>query len=80
MARWRPIFGHLVPWPIVGLRLLASCLLALLGPFWQSQCTSYVPSTSWAAQIPGPAPLGGHPGEVELCTNVVSRGAFYALP
>jgi hypothetical protein len=70
---------QLGPWSIVGLGLLAACLLSLLGPFGQSQCT-YVPATNWAEQLPGPAPLSGYAVGAKLCTNTVWRGAFYGAP
>jgi hypothetical protein len=70
--------GFLRSWSIVGLGLLAACLLAILGPFGQSQCTSYPPPSNWAQQVSGP--LGGHTTEVFLCTNTVWRGAFYGAP
>ena len=69
----------LKPWSVVGLGLLAACLLAILGPFGQSQCT-YLPATSSGAQLGGPAPLSGHATVVFLCTNTIWRGAFYGAP
>lgn len=70
-----------MPWPIAGLGILVVCLMALFGPFRQIQCTTtYLPSTNWAIQLPGPAPLGGHVPEARLCTNVGYRGAFYGAP
>jgi hypothetical protein len=74
LPRLRP----LMPWPLVALGLLAACLTALFGPFGQIHCTSYVPPTNQAAQIP--ATLGSHSSEVWLCTNVSFRGAFYGAP
>jgi hypothetical protein len=77
-----PRLRHLMPWSIVGLGLLAACLLALVGPFGQSQCTGwtgYLP-VGEAQLRPGPAPLGSYAIGVQLCTNVVFRGAFYGVP
>lgn len=56
-----------MPWSIVGLGLLAACVLALFGPFGRSQCVWVLPTT--AAQQRSLSPLHGHPTEAFLCTN-----------
>ncbi|HUY24401.1 MAG TPA: hypothetical protein VMV09_03725 [Candidatus Saccharimonadales bacterium] len=58
-----------MPWSIVGLGLLAACMLALFGPFGRSQCTVRVLPTTAAQQRSLPL-LQGHPTEAFLCTNV----------
>jgi|GEM_PF-4943668 len=65
----RTRLGILMPWLIVGLGLVAACLLALLGPFGQVHCATQPSPTNWAQQLPRPKPLFGHPGKVVLCSN-----------
>jgi hypothetical protein len=78
---WLAGRGFLLSWSLVGLAVVAACLLAIARPFGQIQCTTtYLPSTISVIQPPGPGPLDGHFAEAQLCTNVASRGAFYGAP
>jgi hypothetical protein len=65
---WRTGLATLMPWLIVGLGLLAACLLALFGPFGRSQCTVRLLPTSAAQQLPLPL-VRGQRATAVLCTN-----------
>jgi hypothetical protein len=65
---WRTGLRPLALWSIVGLGLVAACLLALYGPFGQIHCTVRVLPTSAAQQPPLPL-VRGHPAEAFLCTT-----------
>jgi hypothetical protein len=61
--------GIAIPWVLVGVGVLAACLLALFGPFGQIQCTTRVLPNSATEHPPLPL-VRGHPATAVLCTNV----------